>query len=195
MDSNRRTILSYVAVGLIGLVIGYFAGREHLKYEMRSAIQSAADEMQKGLASAFGIKPYSTNKTERETPLPKPKKPEPIGVSLVKKGFRGHNWQSGIYGDAITFSVSFKNLTDKDIRAFDGVLTFSDLLDNTILSSHLAINDPVGAGATMQWNGQMDYNQFMDSHKRLRSEDQSNLMITFTARKVLFADGSTKEFD
>lgn len=195
MNSNHRTIVGYVAVGLIGLVIGYFAGREHLKYEMRSAIQSAANEMQKGLASAFGIKPYSNSKTERETSPPKPKKPEPIGVSLVKKGFRSSNWQRGIYGDAITFTVSFKNVTDKDIRAFDGVLTFSDLLDNTILSSHLAINDPVGAGATMQWDGQMEYNQFMGSHKRLRSEDQANLKITFAARKVLFTDGSEKEFD
>jgi hypothetical protein len=196
MDSSRRTVLGYIVVGLVGLVIGYFAGREHLKYEMRSAFQSAVVEMQKGLTSAFGVKPGSSNgKTREETPPPKPKEPEPISVTLIKKGFRGHDWQSGIYQDTITFGVSFKNLTGKDIRAFDGVLTFSDLLGNTILSSHLAINDPIGAGATMEWNGQMDYNQFMDSHQRLRSEKQSNLKITFNARKLLFADGTTKEFE
>lgn len=38
---------------LIGLSIGYFAGREHIKYEMRSAFQSAAEGISQSLTSAF----------------------------------------------------------------------------------------------------------------------------------------------
>jgi hypothetical protein len=33
MNVSGRKAVGYVGVGLIGLVIGYFAGREHLKYE------------------------------------------------------------------------------------------------------------------------------------------------------------------
>lgn len=38
---------------LIGLAIGYFAGREHIKYEMRSAFQSAAEGISESFSSAF----------------------------------------------------------------------------------------------------------------------------------------------
>jgi hypothetical protein len=194
--SFPRAALGYVVVGLLGLVVGYFAGREHLKYEMRSAIQSAASEMQKGLASAFGANPISgPSKSKEEAPPSKPKEPEPVSVTLIKKGYLPHDYERGNYQDAITFAVSFKNLTGKDIRAFEGVIDFTDLLDNTILSSHLAINDPIGAGAAMEWKGQLAYNQFMSSHQRLRGEERSNLKIVFTPKKVLFVDGTTKEFE
>jgi hypothetical protein len=46
------------AVGLVGLVLGYFGGREHLKYEIRQTALSAAQMLSQGfsegLASSFG---------------------------------------------------------------------------------------------------------------------------------------------
>lgn len=44
----------YIVVVLVGVLIGYFAGREHLKYEMRTAFQSAAEGLSEGILSAFG---------------------------------------------------------------------------------------------------------------------------------------------
>ncbi len=49
---NRNA--GYLLVLLLGLVIGYFAGREHLKYEMRSALLSAAEGVSESLSSTFG---------------------------------------------------------------------------------------------------------------------------------------------
>jgi len=43
----------YVVALLTGLLIGYFGGREHLKWEMRSAFQSAADGLAENLSAAF----------------------------------------------------------------------------------------------------------------------------------------------
>ncbi|MDD2467152.1 MAG: hypothetical protein PHI97_24450 [Desulfobulbus sp.] len=191
-----RKLLGYFGAALVGLIIGYFAGREHLKYEMRITLQSAAQEMQKSLASAFAAPP-STKKSQSTTQKipPKPIEEPPISATLVKKGFQGSDYKAGILQEAITFSVSFENLTGKDIRAFDGVLIFNDLLDNRVISSSLAINEHVKANSALKWDGQLDYNQFKDSHKRLRSEDQTNLKVTFAARKVLFSDGTTKEFE
>ena len=45
---------AFVVAMLLGVIIGYFAGREHLKYEMRTAFESAAEELSEGLSSAFG---------------------------------------------------------------------------------------------------------------------------------------------
>jgi Protein of unknown function (DUF2939)/GYF domain 2 len=125
----------------------------------------------------------------------KPTEPAPLEVTLVKKGFKSANPQASDFEDDITFELSIKNLTGKNIRAFDGTLTFTDLLDNTIMSSSLAINEPVRSGAILTWKGVIKYNQFIDAHKRLRSEGQANLKINFAPRKLLFADGSSKEYD
>jgi hypothetical protein len=49
--------------------------------------------------------------------------------------------QKGTFEDYITLVVTFRNVTGKDIRAFDGVLMFADLLDNEVLTSHVAIDE------------------------------------------------------
>lgn len=54
--------LSIVIALVAGLLIGYFAGREHLKYEMRSAFSSAAEEFSAGLSDAFGSSDTSENR-------------------------------------------------------------------------------------------------------------------------------------
>lgn len=193
---SGRALAGYVVTGFICLGVGYFAGREHLKYELRTAFQSAAQGVQAALNSPANdvSRPPKEQKGEKPATTTTPTE-SPITVALTKKGFDASDWQAGSYEDAITFSVRFTNGTGKDIRAFDGVLTFTDLLDNEIIASKLAINDPLGATASLDWSGQLDYNQFIDSHQRLRSEERSNLKITFTPRKILFADGSVKEYE
>lgn len=186
---NRRVKLYLASIFVIGLAIGYFAGREHIKYEMRSAFKEAAEGLTKGLGAAFGKGESGGKPSPQE---PKKKTAEyPIKAKLTKKGFH-----SGEYGqNAITFSLSFSNATGKNVRAFDGVLTFTDLLENEILSSKLAINDPVTAGAALDWEGKLDYNQFISRHERLRNEELQNIRITFSPRRILFEDGTTKEFN
>ena len=58
----NRSAGTVVAV-LLGLVVGYFAGRENVKYEMRAALKSAAEEFSEGLSNAFGSK--SNDDSER----------------------------------------------------------------------------------------------------------------------------------
>ena len=179
---------------MIGLVIGYFAGREHIKFELRQTFQAAAEGVKNSFSSALGGNRASSELEKKETPTPKFKEPTPLSVTLDKKGYQAADYSAGIR-DAITFAVTFNNLTGKDIRAFDGSLTFTDLLDNTLLSAKLAINDPVPSSSHLGWSGQIDYNQFIDKHQRLRNEDFQNLKIRFDTKKILFSDGSVKEFE
>lgn len=193
-DPTRTKIPSWVIPAAIGLVIGYFAGREHLKYEVRQTFQAAAEGVKKNLNAAFGGDSAPSESERKKAPPPKSKEPAPFSVSLVKKSYQAADYSARIE-EAITFAVTFDNLTGKDIRAFDGALTFTDLLDNTIISAKLAINEPVSSGSQLNWSGQLDYNQFMDKHQRLKNEDFQNLKIRFETKKILFADGSTKEFE
>jgi hypothetical protein len=76
------TSLKLTVVAVVSLVIGYFAGREHLKYEVRSAMQDAASELQSSLANAFGSDAESSRSSRREPAVPPPKAPEPAPLSV-----------------------------------------------------------------------------------------------------------------
>jgi hypothetical protein len=197
---ERGNRSAYIVVACVALAIGYFAGREHVKYQIRSTLTETASLLRTGLAEALGgsSKGETKRSVRAEAPAPrKEEKQEPslISARLLAKGFLGTDFEQRRYEDYITFSIEFANSTGKDVRAFEGIFTFVDLLDNEILGSRITINDPVKAGARFKWDGELDYNQFRDAHQKLRSEPQQNLKTSFELRKILFADGTTQSFD
>ena len=50
---NEKTKLGIAL--LVGLIIGYFAGREHLKYEFRSSLQDIGKKMNESLSGIGNI--------------------------------------------------------------------------------------------------------------------------------------------
>ncbi len=133
-----------------------------------------------------------------KTPQKKVIEPSPIDLTLISKKFREANFRARPAVDsAIEFQLAIVNRDKQALQAFDGVLTFTDLLDNELLSTKLAINQPLpmSDGPYVLWSGELEYNQFMESHKRLRSAELQNIKIKFLPRKLLYADGSTKEFE
>jgi len=186
--TNRTKI---TAACLVCLAIGYFVGREHVKYQMRTGMQDAVKEFQTGLSAAFGGGGPQKQKNEPKTPVSE----QPIIAGLIKKGFSPNDIYNGKYEEEVTIAVNFDNKTGKAIRAFDGVLEFTDLLDNRIIASRVEINEPIASGSSLSWEGALKYNQFMNAHKRLRLEPKENLKVAFHAGKILFADGTTKEYE
>jgi len=49
-----KRVSGFLVAIVVSLAVGYFAGREHLKYEVQTALQSAAENLSQGLSSAFG---------------------------------------------------------------------------------------------------------------------------------------------
>lgn len=181
---DRRQKQIGAAIIVTSFVLGYFVGREHIKYEIRSAFQDTAA----GLRNLFG-----GGDTKSESPKPKTVKQSqasPILPKLIRKGTR-----DGEYGrSSITFALVFSNTTGKNVRAFDGTLAFTDLLGNEIHGSKLAVNDPIAAGGSLEWEGKLDYNQFISSHERLRNSELENTKVVFTLKRILFEDGEVKEY-
>jgi len=178
---DQRQLVLIGAV-VASLVVGYVAGREHVKYELRSAMSDAVEGFKRGLAG--GPPPPAAK------PKVKASKEQPIVGKLVRKGYH-----EGEYGrGAITFTVDFTNQTGKPVRAFDGVLTFTDLLGNEIYGAKFAINDPIAVGGSYEWDGKLDYNQFISEHERLRNAEPENMKLVLTTKKILFDDGQVKDF-
>lgn len=181
-NANPRAKWILALVG--GLVIGYFVGREHVKYEIRSAISESVA----GIGGLFGGR-ESRPPAPAERPKPAAKKESPITAKLVDKGYL-----PGEYGrDAITLDLIFQNSTGKDVRAFGGVVSITDLLDNKIMDIHVSVSDPVARGAALAWSGSIDFNQFKSDHKALKAAEQQNILVTFSLNKVLYSDGSVSE--
>jgi hypothetical protein len=202
-----RLALGYLGVGLLGLIIGFFVGREYLKYELRSAFSSAVGDFKKDLTTlGNGGTPSPTTATgpliakPTETKLappfsmPAPKESPPVEIVLIKKGFKPSNLEAQDFEDDITLSLAIKNLSGRNIRAFDGIVHFTDLLGNEIMPMKLAINEPIAAGSSLNWDGGIRYNQFSEADQRLRAAASQNMKLNFVVAKVLFADGTTKEY-
>lgn len=69
MQSSWQTISRYVVVGLVGLAIGFFGGREHMKYQIESFILSTALNLPTSFPSQSNIqtqKSASNSKIEAE---------------------------------------------------------------------------------------------------------------------------------
>jgi hypothetical protein len=155
---------------------------------------SDAAKTQDGLGSPSVSKLGTSQSSTRPGSQATNNLPPPLQIALVSKGFKPRNIHAGDFEDDITIQLAITNVLDKDIRAFDGVLTFTDLLDNDILSLKIATSEQLKTGSVLSWNGALKYNQFTDTHQRLRNEQQNNLKVGFVTRKILFADGTPKEY-
>ncbi|WP_257387336.1 hypothetical protein [Tahibacter caeni] len=187
---RRRALLTHGAVGLLALVAGFYAGQLYLQMKIVAAVSDAFG----GAAKALVRESPPPTRTAAPPEGKVVAEASPITVSLAKKGFREQDFSGGrSITDAITFAVDFSNNGDKDIRAFDGALVFTDLLDNEILGARISISDPVASGAVIRWDGELEFNQFMDRHRRLRDQAAGDLRVVFRPGKFLYADGTRSD--
>jgi hypothetical protein len=128
-------------------------------------------------------------KAKEETDLKKLR--ECLTLALYKKGFSPSDTDNYQYQDYITFGVTYQNNSQKDIRAFRGVLEFQDLFGDTVLRVNLKIMDPIKAGGKANWNGTMNYNQFMENDVRLKGLEFKDIKAVWIPEKIIFSDGAT----
>lgn len=113
---------------------------------------------------------------------------EVVTVSLVDKGYGEYNYQ-----DYISYEFAFENKTDKNITAFTGQVTFTDLFDKEIKKLKLTYDDGIKAKTVIKYNASTDYNQFMDDDKLLKSKKIEQIKMVWEPEKILFSDGTTLE--
>lgn len=114
-----------------------------------------------------------------------------ISVAPFKKSFQQADLMSGEYEDRINITFVFDNKGQKDIRAFKGVTKFKNLFGEEIYSTNLSYDAGIKAGSRKNWNGSLQYNQFIASHVKLRDTDLSNMKFEWIPKAIIFADGST----
>ena len=176
VKSQLRSKLSGALAGsnddsIVGLTVGELIERER----QFQADQEAEQAKQEKLAAEAKAKEEAIAAELRKT----------IQLSVFKKTFR-----DGDYSDYIIISCAYENASTKDVRAFRGILGFTDLFDSHIYKTRLTISDPVKAGKKGTWVGQIDYNQFVEAEQALRSTDLEDMKVNWLPSSVIFADGT-----
>jgi hypothetical protein len=165
--------ITYSAWGVIALAVAFYYYGEPAPSAVSPPVAMAAATVRDSLGKpTIAAKTQAAGSAPVIAPAAKPTEPSPIFVALTSKGFKARNIHAGDFEDDITLELSARNLGKRDIRAFEGTLHFTDLLDNTILRVGLTINDPLHAGTTVTWRRVIEYNHFIDAHQRLRAEPQ-----------------------
>jgi hypothetical protein len=67
---------------------------------------------------------------------------------------------------------------------------FTDLFGKEIYDCGLTISDPIRAGEKANWDGSIEYNQFMGQHKAFRNAELKDMRIVWVPESILFEDGT-----
>lgn len=108
-----------------------------------------------------------------------------LTVAVFDKGFQEVDYQN-----YITLQFAFENKTDKEIRAFKGVMVFADIFGQEIKSINLTYDQPIKPMGSRKWDATVDYNQFSDEDKLLASKELKDLKVTWHPEEIMFSDGS-----
>ena len=120
-----------IAVGLCSLIIGYFAGREHLKYQIRSTMQQAFQGAFSGKTLSKATDAASITKAAPAPELP----PLSIGQRFEQSGFALALNRATI-GKAKLKSALNKNTVESDEDYLILAFTFSNTEDRKQRSFH-----------------------------------------------------------
>lgn len=116
---------------------------------------------------------------------------------IIKIAVTNKRFDDGVYEDSIWWDAQYTatGLT-KAARAVKGTLIFADLFKEPRFRVGVTVDDPIQPNGTVVTNGiGIDYNQFIDSHKWLRSTSLSDMTIWFEVESVLYQDGTSETFE
>ena len=116
---------------------------------------------------------------------------EAVIVAVSDKEFRRADWRRGVYEDLIVLRLAFANQTDKPVSGVKGSLIFSDVFGTDFKMITLVYDEGIGPKGIASWVGDLRYNQFDESDKRLAHTDLDRIKVRWEPEAVLFADGVT----
>jgi hypothetical protein len=122
---------------------------------------------------------------------------EPLGIEVKDISYHDSNAANDYandYRDWISLSFELTNNLSDDIRAVRGVVAFFDLFDEEWWDLRITVNDPIAAGETIEWNGSVNYNSFIDEHRQARNTVVEDVYVEIRELQLLMADGERLTF-
>lgn len=118
----------------------------------------------------------------------------PIEMTLIGKEFEEADLLVGQASDRVMLTLNVRSDLELPVRAFTGLLLLRDLFDREILSVRMTDEDGLLPRQNAQWKGWIGYQEFNESHRRLRHIDGKDLKLEFLVEKIMYADGTRAAF-
>lgn len=184
-----RKLLSFFIIAALILSTGCSAGKQNTKDTSSGSNQNTS--------SAKKSEPSSS----KATPAPKKKKltkkekykryAKKIKVKVYDKKNLPIDFNVGRYAEFIELDYKVINKSPKAIKGIKGTLKIYDQFDDHIMSINWDVSvGIIGAGKTKKvTNYGLDYNQFMDSHRKVNDLNYEDMIFKFEMEQVNFSDG------
>lgn len=184
-----RKLLSFLIIAALILSTGCGVEKQNAKDASEATSQSAS--------SAKKSKPSSS----KTTPTPKKKKltkkekyqryAKKIKVKVYNKKNLPIDFNVGRYAEFIELDYKVINKSPKAIKGVKGTLDIYDQFDDFIMSINWDVSvGKIGAGKTRKVTHHgLDYNQFMDNHRKVHDLNYEDMIFKFEMEQVNFSDG------
>ena len=116
-------------------------------------------------------------------------------VTVTNKYNLDENWDAGRFSPRIQLDFELSNLSDKEIKGIQEVITIKDMFGEEIKSFNCDFT-----GNTIPANGKiavtdigLDVNEFIDEDVKLYNEVYEDLIFEYTITKIVYSDGTIEE--
>lgn len=128
----------------------------------------------------------SKEPAEKQSPQPETP-PVPVTARLARKQFQRLNLFGAGEEDAILLSLVLTNRGARDIESFRGVVRFTDLLGQPIMTAGFDYGDGLEAGRTKPWSGAIPYDKNMSDHRRLLAAEADKIRAELVVEEVSYS--------
>ncbi|HUS03445.1 MAG TPA: hypothetical protein VMY77_17015 [Chitinophagaceae bacterium] len=95
--------------------------------------------------------------------------------------------------DCFIYTVTFQNLSGKNIQMVVGSISLNDLLDKEIKNIPVVLDEELRAGSFLKKTYVVEYDHSNENDKRIRSKELVDLRALWNPDKIIFKDGTVAE--
>lgn len=187
--SEKETAARFLARAALGTAFGaaipegLTVGEAIEKQKTWEAEQSAKEAEQKALAE----------KVAKERAEAEARMNAAVTYAVASIRIEEANMYAHKFRDSFLFDQAVENKSDREIAAVKGTVHFRDVFGDPVMSMGVGIDNAIPPGGRATWTGSLDFNQFMDDHKRLRATPLEKMKVVFEPLVIIFSDGSRME--
>lgn len=91
------------------------------------------------------------------------------------------------------YTVTFQNLSGKDIQMVVGSISLNDLLDREIKNIQVVLDEKLRPGSFLKKTYTVVYDHTSENDKHVRAKDLVDLRVLWNPEKIIFEDGTVAE--
>ena len=178
------------ACGVIGLIVGFFVGREYLKWEIRSTIEAsfnfADKKMNPSKRRSVGSRTPAAKAVQSEGDKPSKPAAPPRNEQLIKVAFAGK--QSSNIGVELSFNLT--NRTGKVIQSLKGGVHIYDQFGDHLSGLEIKRDQPIAIGQTVSDGGVWPVGK-----RTVELLENGRAGLIFKVEHVIYEDGTQEQFE